>query len=114
MRKNTCATASITDFLFENMAMKARTETKLIAGCHGGSEVNLVTSLGLYSIFSSLDSLLTLEQKHEMITAISVEVFTTVLQIEQKHIESGENQYKCKSSSGKSQKVIADRLELDT
>ena len=72
--------------LFGNVMMKARTETELIADCHGGTEVNLVTALGFYSMFSSLESLLNLEQKHEMVTAISVEMFPGVLQTEQKHI----------------------------
>ena len=72
--------------LFGNVMMKTRTETELIADCHGGTEVNLVTALGFYSMFSSLESLLNLEQKHEMVTAISVEVFPGVLQTEQKHI----------------------------
>ena len=48
--------------------------------------MNLVTALGFYSMFSSLESLLNLEQRHEMVTAISVEVFPGVLQTEQKHI----------------------------
>ena len=72
--------------LFENIVMKAKTETELIADCHGGTEVNLVTALGFYTMFGSLESLLNQEQKHEMVTAISVEVFPGVLQIEQKHI----------------------------
>ena len=72
--------------LFGNVAMKARTETELIADCYGGTEVNLVTALGFYSMFSSLESQLNLEQRHEMVTAISVEVFPGVLQTEQKHI----------------------------
>ena len=72
--------------LFGNVVMKARTETELIADCHGGTEVNLVTALGFCSMFSSLGSLLNLEQRHEMVTAISVEVFPGVLHIEQKHI----------------------------
>ena len=72
--------------LFGNVVMKARTERELIAGCHGGTEVNLVTALGFYSMFGSLESLLNLEQKHEMVTAISVEVFPGVLQTEQKYI----------------------------
>ena len=72
--------------LFGNIVMKAKTETELIADCHGGTEVNLVTALGFYSMFGSLESLLNLEQKHEMVTAISVEVFPGVLQTEQKHI----------------------------
>ena len=66
--------------------MKAKTETELIADCHGGTEVNLVTALGFYCMFGSLESLLNLEQKLEMVTAISVEVFPGVLQTEQKHI----------------------------
>ena len=72
--------------LFGNIVMKAKTETELAADCHGGTEMNLVTALGFYSIFSSLESLLNLEQKHQMVTAISVEVFPGVLQTEQKHI----------------------------
>ena len=72
--------------LFRNVMMKARTETELIADCHGGTEVNLVTALGFYSMFGSLESLLNLEQKHEMVTAVSVEVFPGVLQTEQKYI----------------------------
>ena len=72
--------------LFGNVVMKARTETELIADCHGGTDVNLVTALGFYSMFGTLESLLNLEQKHEMVTAISVEVFPGVLQTEQKYI----------------------------
>ena len=37
--------------LFGNVVMKARTETELIADCHGGTDVNLVTALGFYSMF---------------------------------------------------------------
>ena len=66
--------------------MKAKTETELIADCHGGTEVNLVTGLRFNSIFGSLESLLNIEQKHEMVTTISVEVFPVVLQTEQKYI----------------------------
>ena len=72
--------------LFGNIVMKARTETELIADCHGGTEVNLVTVLGFRSIFGSSESLLNLEKKHEMVTTISVEVFPRVLQTEQKNI----------------------------
>ena len=42
--------------LFGNIVMKARMETELIADCHGGTEVNLVTALGFYSIFGSFES----------------------------------------------------------
>ena len=73
--------------LFGNIVMKAKMETEVIADCHGGTEVNLVTALGFYSILGSLESLSNLEQKHEMVTTISVEVFPGVLQTEQKYIE---------------------------
>ena len=66
--------------LFGNIVLKAKTETELIADCHRGTVVNLVTALGFSSMFGSLESLLNLEQKHEMVTAISVEVFPGVLQ----------------------------------
>ena len=72
--------------LLGNIVMKAKTETELIAYCHGGTEVNLVTALGFYSMFGSLESLLNLEQKHEMVTTISVEMFPGLLQTEQKYI----------------------------
>ena len=69
--------------LFGNIVIKAKTETELIADFHEGTKVNLVTALGFYCMFGSLESLLNLEQKHEMVTAISVEVFPGVLQTEQ-------------------------------
>ena len=72
--------------LFGNIVMKAKTETELFADCHGGTEVNLVTALGFYSLFGSLESLLNLEQKHEVVTTISVGVLPGVLQTEQKYI----------------------------
>ena len=72
--------------LFENIVVKAKMETELLADCHGGTEVNLVTALGFYSMFGSLESLLNLEQNHEMVTAISVEVFPGVLETQQKYI----------------------------
>ena len=55
--------------------MKTKTETELVADFHGGREVNLVTALGFYCISGSLEAFLGLEQKHEMVTAISVEAF---------------------------------------
>ena len=66
--------------------MIAKTETELIADCRGGTEVTIVTALGFYSKFGSLESFLNLEQKHEMVTAIRKEVFPGVLQTEQKYI----------------------------
>ena len=66
-------TQAVDDFVWEHCD-EGKTEKELIADCHGGTEVNLVTALGFYSMFSSLESLLNLEQKHEMVTDISVEV----------------------------------------
>ena len=66
--------------------MKTRMETQLIADYHGGTEVNLMTAVGFYSMFGSFESLSSLEQKHEIVKAISVEVCPGVLQTEQKHI----------------------------
>ena len=72
--------------LFGNNVMMAKKEMELIADCHGGTEVNLVTALGFHSMFGSLESQLNLEQKHEMVTTISEEMFPGVLQTEQKYI----------------------------
>ena len=66
--------------LFGNVLMKAKTETELIADCHRGTEDNLVTALRFYSMFGSLESLLNLEQKQEMVTVIRVELFPGMLQ----------------------------------
>ena len=61
--------------LCKNVAMRAKTETEPIADCHGGTEMKLVTALGFYSMFGSLEYLLNPGQKQEMVTAISEEVF---------------------------------------
>ena len=66
--------------------MKTRTETKLIAECHGGTEVNLVIALRFYSMFNSLGSFMNSEQKHDMVKAISVQVFSGVHQTKEKHV----------------------------
>ena len=46
----------------------------------------LVTALRFYSMFVSIESLLILKQKHEMVRAISLEVFPGVLQAAKKYI----------------------------
>ena len=74
------------EILFGKTVMKAKKETELIADCHRGTEVNLATALGFYNMFSSLESLLNLKQKYEMVTAISVELFPGELHTEQKQI----------------------------
>ena len=45
-----------------------------------------MTELGFYSMFGSLESLLNLEQKHERVMAISVQVFPGLLKAEKKYI----------------------------
>ena len=79
--------------LFGNIVMKAKTETELIADCHGGTEVNLVTALGLYSMFGSLELPLNLEQKHEMVTLFGgIDISSNV----QEHIPSAFRSCGCK------------------
>ena len=72
--------------LFRNLVMKMKTETELIAYFHGGTEMNLLTALGFYSMFGSLETMLGLEHKHEIVTAISVEAILGVLHTEQIYI----------------------------
>ena len=98
--------------LLGNIVIKSKTETELISDCHGGTKVNLVTALGFYSMFGSLESLLNLEQKHEMVTTISVEVFPGVLQTEQKYIGKWRDRSRRKSTSGRV-KLIVGRREPD-
>ena len=93
--------------LFGNIVMKAKTETELIADWHGGTEVNLATALGVYSMFGSLESLLKPEKKHEVVTAISLEVFPGVLQSEQKYIGNWKEAIEAEKKFGKL-KLIAD------
>ena len=73
--------------LFGNLVMKTKAEPEIVADCHGGTEVNLVTALGFYSMFGSLELFLGLEKKHEMVRAITVEAFPGVLETKQKYIE---------------------------
>ena len=54
--------------------------------CGGLHCVKTLEKLGFYSRFGSLESLLNIEQKYEMVTTISVEVFPGVLQTKQKYI----------------------------
>ena len=75
LRKDLGETTQAINDLYGNIVMKAKTETESIADYHGGTEVNLVTAPGSYSKFGSLESLLKLEQNHEMVTTISVELF---------------------------------------
>ena len=79
--------------------MLNRIEMELVADCHGVTEVNLVTALGLYSMTSSIESLEHLE---------SVELFPWSLQTEQKigrWREAQENEMNLKHSEGYSKTV---------
>ena len=62
---------------------------KLIADCHGVTEVNLMTALGFYSVVSSIESLERLERSHELVTSLGVEVFPVALETERKTGGSG-------------------------
>ena len=64
--------------------MSVKSETELIADCHGVTEVNLITALGFYKMTSSIESLECLERAHGLVTSLSVEVFPGALQTEQK------------------------------
>ena len=74
---------------FGNILIKTGTETELILDCHRGTDGSLVTALELYSMFGSL-VVIESRKTHEVITAMTVEVFLGILQTEQKHIGNGE------------------------
>ena len=57
---------------------------ELIADCHGVTEVNLITALGLCSMTSSIESLERVERAHVLVTSLRLEVFPGALQTEQK------------------------------
>ena len=62
--------------------MSDKSGMKLIADCHGVTEVNLITALGFCSMTSSIESLERLERAHGLVTSLSV--FPGALQTEQK------------------------------
>ena len=49
--------------------------------------MNLATALGFFSRMCSLQSLERLESEHHFVTALSVESWTGVLQVTQKHVK---------------------------
>ena len=98
--------------LFGNIVMKAKTETELVADCHGGTEVNLVTAVGFYSMFGSLYSVLNQEQKLGVVTTNSVEVFPEVLQTEQKCIGKWREAIEAEMNIRHMQPIV-DRRERD-
>ena len=66
------------------LSMSEKSGMELVADCHGVTEVNLTTALGLCSMTSSIESLERLERAHELVTSLSVDVFPGALQTEQK------------------------------
>ena len=70
--------------LYGRLSMSVKSEMKLIADCHGVTEVNLMTALGFYIMVSSIESLEHLEHAHELVTSLSVEMIPGALQVEQK------------------------------
>ena len=64
--------------------MSDKSGMELVADCHGATDVNLTTALGFCSMTSSIESLERLERAHELVTSLSMEVFTGELQTEQK------------------------------
>ena len=89
--------------LYVSLSVSVKSEMELIAGCQGVTEVKLVTALGFYSMTSSVESLERIERAHELVTALSVEVFPGSLQTEQKigsWREALENKMNLKHSEG--------------
>ena len=86
MREHSCETTQATNDIVREHLNESKNGNGIDSDCHGGTEVNLVNALGFYSMVGSLESLLNLEQKHEMVTAISVEMFPGVLQTKEKSI----------------------------
>ena len=70
--------------LYGRLSMSDKNEMKLIADCHGVTEVKLMTALGFCSMISSIEFLEGLERAHEQVTSLSEEVFPGALQTEQK------------------------------
>ena len=61
--------------LYGRLRMSDKSGMELIVDCHGVTEVNLITTLGFYSMMSSLESLERLERAHGLVTSLIVEVF---------------------------------------
>ena len=49
-----------------------KNEMELIADFHGVTKLNLLTTLGFYSMVSSIESLKRLERAHELVTSSHV------------------------------------------
>ena len=89
--------------LYGRLSMSDKNEMKMIADCHGVTEVNLTTALGFCSMTSSIESLERLERAHELVTSLSVEVFPGAMQTDQNigsWREALENEMNLKHSEG--------------
>ena len=89
--------------LYGRLSMSDTNGMELIADCHRVTEVNLTAALGFCSMTSSIESLVSLERAHELVTSLSVEVFPGALRTEQKigsWRESLENEMNLKHSEG--------------
>ena len=73
---------------FEDITEREKSEIQIVAECYASSTVNLATALGFFSRMCSLQSLERLESEHHLVTALSVESWPGVLQVNQKHIKS--------------------------
>ena len=73
---------------FEDITEREKSEIQIVAECYVSSTVNLATALGFFSRMCSLQSLERLESEHHLVTALSVESWPGVLQVNQKHIKS--------------------------
>ena len=73
---------------FEDITEREKSEIQIVAECYASTTVNLATALGFFSRVCSLQSLERLESEHHLVTALSVESWPGVLQVNQKHIKS--------------------------
>ena len=73
---------------FEDITEREKSEIQIVAECYASSTVNRATALGFFSRMCSLESLERLESEHHLVTALSVESWPGVIQVNQKHIKS--------------------------
>ena len=73
---------------FEDITEREKSEIQIVAECYASTTVNLATALGFFSRMCSLQSPERLESEHHLVTALSVESWPGVLQVNQKHIKS--------------------------
>ena len=72
---------------FGDVAEKEKSEKQILADCYASTIFNLATALKFFSRMCSLESLEMLESEHYLVTGLSVETWSGVLQMIQKHIK---------------------------